>query len=404
MGISLLISIKAAIHVVSLVILLGIMWLVLPSKKMAIKNGLFFVILLFSTFGSGFYIHSSNLPSPPIAAQQNFMHHASSKVIRLTDLFPNGGYFSDTIRFNPVTWWLLGIGLFYLVMEFKKTRNRYTLLPLAFLVPLMSLPFYRNAYPYYYVFIMAPALLFCGFLPQRILHSFKATGSRSSLLVFFLLVFSLIGGAGFHFTKAFSQTNEKQMLLFDAIHMMFPAPVPYIDGCSAVASYPQLGFFMSHWGFEDYLAKGEPVFRRILQKNHPRFLLADTPHLDFTIPRQHPFFQINYDFFPEDKTILEDNFVPYWGMIWIPGKTLHLQKTGDRQELEILIPGPYLIAGDNPVILDDVIRSPGDRVILTEGLHSARSTVNFQHVVLRWADMHAPPDNPPPVLQTFYGF
>lgn len=403
MGLSLLISLKAAIHIVSLLALLGAFKITSIEKELVYKKTALFITSLTLTFGLGFTIHRSMLPET-ISPHESFLYHASSKAIIHRDFFPQVGYFAESLRNNSVTWWLLGVGVFYAIFEFKRNRTKNGLIALTFLVPLLSLPFYRNAFPYYYTFIMAPAVIFCGILPQRLLQGYRDTTCRTPLLIVVIIGLSIAGSAGTHFFRAFTHENRSQAQLFNVLHKMFPNPVPYIDGCSAVASYPNVAFFMSTWGFENYLAEAKPVFRKILQERHPQFLLADTPHLDFTLPPKHQFFKINYDFLEEDRKILEQNFVPFWGTILLPGKTLFTERAGEKISFEILIPGPYIIQSNEKIILDNKSRLPREQIILTNGRHTAQASENHQKIVLRWAQIEYEPQSPAPAMSTFYGF
>lgn len=404
MGISLLISIKAAIHVITLFVLLSAIFIISSEKKPIFQKGAIFTTLLLITFSTGFLVHKNMLPMPLTTMHENFVHHAGAKAIVYQQFFPQLGYFSLTLRNNPVTWWLLGVGVFFTILELIKTREGNGFIALAFLVPLLSLPFYRNAFPYYYNFIIAPAFLFCGILPQRILRDFQKTGSRALLLIFTIICVPIIVFAGGHFLKAFDQDNKSQVYLFDVIHKMFPKPAPYIDGCSAVASYPKSGFFMSTWGFEDYLATGQPVFHRILQEEQPRFLLANTPHLDFSFPKDHPFFKFNHDFFEEDRKVLEENYVPFWGMIYLPGKILHNTESNKKQEFKIIISGKYIIDCNHKVIIDGKSLYPKEEIILNRGKHLFESTAENQTTILRWNEIDYIPSYPAPKVSTFYGF
>lgn len=404
MGLSLLVTIKAAIHLVSLLVLLSVLFLISHKKRPTLNKTVLFIALLALTFGLGFGIHRATLAPTTLIAEQGFISQTYSQVGIFDEFFPRLGFFSESIRKNLIIWCLLGIGVFYSILDLKRGHKKKTLITLSFLIPLLSLPFYRNAFPYYYFFIIAPAILFCGFLPQRILQDYQKTGSKTLLLLLVIIWLPIASCAGFNFFKAFNQPNKPQTELLSVIHKMFPEPVPYIDGCSAVAAYPKVGFFMSNWGFEKYLAAGKPIFRQILQEQHPQFILADTPHLDFRLQRNHMFFEINHDFFEMDQQLLEENYIRYWGMIWLPGKTLHSLMAGKQQTFEILIPGPYVIESSHSVILDNEDKKSGEKTNLKPGNHTIESIKDDQSIVLRWDKIEYRPKTPPPKMSSFYGF
>jgi len=404
MGVSLLVSLKAAIHVIALITLLTGFWLIKSEKAPTLLETVSFLTFMIVTFATGFLIHKGLLQPPVQPVSQNFVSHASSKAIIFNTFFPQFGYFSDTLRKNPVVWWLLAVGVFYVLFDFKKSNQKEQLIALAFLVPLCSLPFYRNAFPYFYTFIMAPACLFCGILPNRMLHNFQNSKSIGLLFIVALLFVSVAAGAGFHFKKAFQQTNHSQAQLFTVIHRMFPQPVHYIDGCSAVSSFPQVGFFMSTWGFENYLSQGRPIFRKILIKKRPEFLLANTPHLDLDIPRNMEFFKLNYDFFEEDTKTLRDNFVNFWGMVWLPGKNFYFKSKDEQHHFEILIPGLYSIHGKSDIYIDGKHYQDNDKLYLSQGFHKIETGTGKQSIKILWAKLNFIPEERPPEISTFYGF
>jgi len=353
---------------------------------------------------AAFHKYSKEITFDVVPAQQEFLHHISSKAIVFDGFFPQRGYLTETLLNNLVIWILLAAGIFYTILKLTREKEEKGIIALTFLAPLFAIPFYRNAFPYFYVFAIAPAIIFCGILPQRILNDFQKTGSKLLLLIFTVIYLPIVGSAGFHFLNAFSQDNGSQKVLLSAIHQMFPDPVHYIDGCSAVASHSKVGFFMSTWGFENYLAAGQPVFRQILQEAHPQFLLANKPQLDLSLSRENPFFRNNYDLLAEDQKTLEENFIRQWGMLWIPGKTLHSDSPEKQQSFEILIPGPYVIESNNQIILDNSTRSPGDQITLSQGRHTAQSMSSGQKIVLRWGKFNHLPIDPPSVNSMFYGF
>jgi len=404
MGISLLISLKAAIHVGSLVTLFLTLGIFSERKMPIFHKGALFLALMALTFALGFTLHQNSLPLATTASQQTFVQHAAAKAFSLKEFFPRWEYFTRTLRNNPFIWSYSAVGFFFLIIDIIRGRDKKCLIALSFLPPLLSLPFYRNAFPYYYVFIISPAIFFCGILPHRLIEDFKKSGSNALLFLFALIYLPIVGGAGTHFLKAFNQNNKSQKELLTVIHKMFPDPVSYIDGCFAVASYPGAGFFMSTWVMENYLATGKPVFREILKKKHPQFLLANTPYLDSNFSRDHSFFKINYDLLEEDRKTLGENYVQHCGIVLVPGKILKFKKKGEQKNFEILIPGYYFIQSDGEIIFDTKYRGTGEKIIFLSGIHKVQSTKNVQKIVLRWARINDVPCPPNIATMDFFDF
>lgn len=403
-GLSILISIKASIHVASLFVFLFFLFNTTARNGVVFRKTASFIILMAITIGIGLTLHKYLLNSNISQHQQGFFSNAAAKAIVTDGFFSRYYFFKESLMQNLVIWWIMFVGILFALLDIWNKRDKNLILAFSFLVPLLSIPFYRNAFPYYYVFVIAPAFLFCGILPQRIIQVFLKNRPEKSSALLALMILVITIGAGVHYVNAFKKDNKSQKELIGVIHRMFPLPVPYIDGCSAVSSFPKEGFFMSTWGFENYLSNGKPIFRRILEEEHPQFILADTPHLDFSLQRDLAFFKYNYDFLPEDLEILKGNYINFWGMIWLPGKVLSPEKTGEMHEFEILIPGPYITESGEPIIIDNELRLPGSKVTLTTGKHTYQQIKNNNNAVLRWNNVSFLPQKDPPEISSFYGF
>jgi hypothetical protein len=194
---------------------------------------------------------------------------------------------------------------------------------------------------------------------------------------------------------------EPQRGTLQAVHAVFPEPVPYIDGYGVVSSFPRVGFFMSSWGVDKYRDAGEPVFRDLVAKAQPPLLLADSPSLygalvpGVTVVPERALL-------PEDIAFLQANYLQHWGMIFVAGKDLDLPISGDAAEFEIAIGGAYRLESDAPLLIDGIERRPGDVVTLAIGIHSADADPGADHVILRWAAAQPPPESEPTDLWSFF--
>jgi len=180
--------------------------------------------------------------------------------------------------------------------------------------------------------------------------------------------------------------------------------VPYIDWCSAVSSFPKKGFFMSTWGMENYLAANRPVMKKILETEHPVFLVANKPLLDTSIPRINPFTKAYYALLEPDYNILKDNFIPHWGPVWVAGKSIQFKGASRPHSFDILIPGIYTIEASGPIILDGLNHITGDTITLTRGSHTVLPGPEVKSMTIRWGKHLYRPDGQPLNLPSFYGF
>ena len=258
-------------------------------------------------------------------------------------------------RKNPVLWLLLIVGAARAAAHARRRDGRATA-ALAFLLPLASLLFYRNVFPYYLGFILPPAMVLCGYaVPSR-----GGRLARWSGPVAVALAALAIAVQGYRLHR---HANPAQAQIVNAVHKLYPTPVPYISGRSTISSFPSVGFFMSSWGMEWYHDAGRPLFRDIVVSKKPLFLLSDVPDLDMEHPQGSGLLR-------EDVAVLSDNYLKLWGPIFVPGKVMHLSPHEPRT-FEVLIGGSYALRAPQVVSIDGQPLAPGDRLPLTAGTHVA---------------------------------
>lgn len=286
----------------------------------------------------------------------------------------DGQFFSRRVEFvrslvaNPIHWVLLAFGIAAAV-------RRRLWIALAFMLPLASMIFYRNAFPYFFAFMLAPAsLLFAIAATQPVARRFLP-----------LLAIGVSAGAIGHALAIDRQVLVNQRATLAAARSIFPASMPYIDRCSMLARSPQAGFFMSSWGIENYRAAGRPVMRDAIARQGARYLIASHPQLELALAGSES------RLLPQDAAVLRDSFIPHWGAIWVLGK--RLPASARPRRFELLASGPYTVESAAPVRIDGVVRGPGDVMTLAAGGHDAVAPADL---TLRWGSrLQRPPATPP---------
>lgn len=294
-------------------------------------------------------------------------------------------YMSQAILSNPVTFAAIALGLKRCASDAMdaKTRMR-SLVLLSFAFPFATLFFYRNSYPYYYSFVLAPAAIVAAFGFEHMPRLWERAGWAIVCCVFFVLQ---IPGT--------IQTDQiAQRATLAAVSKMFPTPVPYIDRCGMVSDYPHSRMFMSTWGMQIYRTRGAPALQNaISQPNPPLFVIANTPVLQEAFAPGSQNIAPDYRLLPQDARALRENYIHQWGAIWVAGKDLG--QLHAARSIPILIPGTYTIESSAPVLIDNVRYKPSSIVMLTRGRHEVES-ISLQHVILRYGDHLYRPSTPPP--------
>jgi len=396
LALALIITVKSAIYLPMVAAIYLHAWLPGETRKAAAASMAMFGATLLLAYLALYGFHLTAVSAAQPQAPMAFAESAATKVILLEQFFPQWRFFLVSLVKSFWVWAFLAIGVALVVAgRSGAIGERRWWLPLAFLLPLLSLLFYRNAFPYFYVFIISPAIVLCGALVSRLAQDFTASGSPRSLGLVGLVTLPVAAGLFSHYQSNASDSIAPQREIVQLVHRLFPEPVAYIDRNGTISSFPRPNFLMSTWGLESYRDRGEPIMRRLLAEHQPRFLIANSPVLALSRPRGDILAGYGHALLAEDFETLGDNFIPHWGLLYVAGKRFALEVSGKPHEFEILIPGRYTLEGTAAATLDGAVLRPGDTVELTAGRHAIHSNRAPAQIILRWGDhLYRPPGAP----------
>lgn len=307
--------------------------------------------------------------------------------------FPGRFYLVRSLADSALVWLLVAGGVAAALAGLRQGEHRRrSLAMLALVAPLATLVFYRNAFPYFYALLLVPAVLACGFAWDRLGELLPAGRARRAALA--ALAAGVLGTGLAHALRNGHDQLSHQRQLLAVVHRMFPEPVPYIDRCSMVPSFPKVGFFMSSWGMDHYLRAGEPLLSRIVRRRQPVFVLANSDNLNLLLPEEAAA-RLRFPLLAADRRTLRQSYVHHWGALFVAGRRLELDG-GEPVEVELAVAGPYTLEAAAPVRLDGRRLAPGETVTLAAGRHTVTAEQDGP-VVLRWGErLYRPPFPPPP--------
>ena len=178
--------------------------------------------------------------------------------------------------------------------------------------------FYRNAFPYYFVVMLAPASILVGWAFAEISAITRRQASEwvTSSLVAVLWLGTVFNGLRYLDRLVFDdQWLQREVIA--GIHQIFPEPVSYIDRCGMVSSFTKAGFFMSTWGLEVYRDRNTAVMPSTLALQEPAFVLVNAPALS-------PSYEGQLGLLAEDQELLAKHYVDYWGPVRVAGADVTL--------------------------------------------------------------------------------
>ena len=376
----------------------------LPPRRLLLEC-LVYLCASALTFGSLYLLHTAMLEIPESGAAVSYARGAAAKVILLNHPFPQLPWLVFSFRDNAFIWLLLLPGLIGVLIGSYRAENwaRQVLL-LAFFLPFLSFAVYRNAFPYYYVFAFPLPLLLCGLGLEK-LDRYRRTRGGGSGLPYKI---AAVAGTAVMLTANVAEKGtdgmQSQRRVIEAVHQMFPEPVPYIDRNSMIASFPKVGFFMSSWGLEKYRDRRRPIFRDRLLREAPVFLIANTPVLKIDTPDEQRRSYGKMALFEEDWQVLRENYIPHWGPIFVAGKAF-AQLSAEPRRFEVLIPGTYTLEAAGPVAVDGRTHQPGAVLTLERGSYEiANRTAARFDVRLRWGENLTRPAAALPTGEIYAGF
>lgn len=337
--------------------------------------------------------------SPDAGQQEGIaarLTHIGTAMFLTEGLFPRASYLSRGISQNLAQWLLIGLGtIVCLHHAIFFTRWRRTFLTaLLLLLPLLSVVLYRNAFPYYYVYIIPPALIIAGVAIQAGQRKLPQLCHVSSNQVVLVPILACILTASMYLTLDYpSKGIGAQRTVLNAVHQMFPEPVPYIGAHGMISSFPRHGFFMSTLGMQGYHARGEPVFQTIIAESQPVFLVAS--HRALIRDKSTALEEETAYLIDEDYEILRTSYIPHWGPILVAGKHFDLNKTGSPRQFQIYIEGAYRVESEQPILINSRQFYPGAIIQLNQGFHEI-SGPKATKVTLRYEIPGAMPDSTPP--------
>lgn len=402
-AIAMVFTIKSAIYLATFCGLIVIKFLFSRNFYKTLVSDSIFIFTFFLCYIIINKFHISTIPDMSIATQFDSISKIYSTFILPKQFFPQFKIFLLLYKFDRITWLLLSSGIILLIIDCAKKPYVLKNIGLfSLLIPLFSILIYRNAFPYFYVFAMPPATIFCGYLLWKLIHSVKF---KHQIIYFVLIV--VFGSVIFkNLVTYYASINSNQIgfqkEILNVIHKMFPDPVPYIDGSFMVSSFPDTDLFLSSAGMEGYLKVGEPIMEGLLTAKKPRFLLANIAHLNLHSEAPAKSYK-GVSLMIKDWQILKDNFIHHWGPIWVTGKQFKFKNKNEIKRFKIAVPGIYTTEGNENVLIDGRLIQIGDVVSLKAGDHIIKSQNSPGRTSLRLGENLYRPIVDPPIERIFLG-
>jgi hypothetical protein len=397
LSISLMLTIKSIFHVLCFSAFFFTFSLTVQSAKLISKKLSLFIIalsIIYLVLNLLYGALAFNNPFKYFLIIENTIKETYPKFIVTSSTPKNIMFLLISLRQDFLIWAMIALGGVCFFRKYCITNFKNLLLWLSLLSTLIFLIFYRNTFPYFYLFIMSPPIIFTGFCISALRDKIVSSKSKISDLILSLILLMIFSLNILNFKLGYSTDNAYEKQLVDVVHRIYPEPVNYIDGCSMISSFNKVGLFTSSAGMEAYLSNNTPIFRSLLLSKVCSFLIVNTEVLDLSKTKSESVSIRGHSLLKDDWEVLNDNFIQYWGLIYTPGKVFEFNDTDLNKEFDILIPGIYTVESENPVIINGLHFISGETINLTRGHHKI-STLLFNNVILRFGNHMYKPDFAP---------
>ena len=298
-------------------------------------------------------------------------------------LFPQGRYFMVQLVMAPVLTASVTLAIY---ASIKGDRRMPWWLVAGLILPLASVVIYRNAYPYFFAFILPPVAIVAALGVPAIVRRYGAMtvlGAIASTA----LVLSLTEPR---------DMLDRQRVVQSGIAEIFPEPVRYIDDIAFRPDFPRaVPHFASGWALENYHRRGKPDYSAAMQEPPAPFLFRQGYALEILEPEAGD----TEALLPADAEALRQNYIEHWGRVFVAGK--EIAPSERSQTISIKIAGPYTIEGA-AMAINGTRYHAGSVVKLDQGLHEI-GPLNGS-ATLRWGDNLVVPATPFPYGPLFTNY
>ncbi len=246
---------------------------------------------------------------------------------------------------------------------------------IGLVAPLLVLTFYRNTFPYFFVFLLAPVAVaiapVLGTMRDR-----YGTIPMLALLALSPVVLTL---------REPIDVIDRQQAMIAYVKREFPRPVSYLARSGEIANYPRaLVHLTASVGMNRYHERGKPIIARKVEAGQIAFVLANHPNIEAALNGK----PLPRSFLQADANLLNDNFVQQWGPLYRAAKAI---PAGDApHRFKVPSSGPYTLEGER-LLIDGQEVVHGQTIVLAAGEHEASGPRANRTVLWRGERLPSPP-------------
>ena len=359
----------------------GLAWLIWCESEDKRKTLMCFATATLATalsFGAIYLWHTSNLAPLPEKFADTSKFIAGGRRWIFPESFSALKYVMRQAAWGLI--FLFGIlcAGFAWKSEELSTAQKIALAGLA--APLLTLLFYRNTFPYFFVYLLAPLAVAISASWGLLVQRYGAVAILASFCIAPIILTATTP----------RDVMVRQEALIDYLHAEYPQGTGYLARSSMLPDYPRV---ISHLatgpGMVGYNQRQRPLIAEAFARGELPFILATGDLIVAGLNgADHP-----EGFLPEDVIVMHDHFVHQWGPIFREGE--QIGPLMGEQDITFPRPGPYTLDGHAVVVNGSRIEH-GETIILDAGVHSIYCPRDCDSRTVLWRGDELP--GTPPVV------
>jgi hypothetical protein len=241
-------------------------------------------------------------------------------------------------------------------------------------LPLLTILFYRNTFPYFFVFILAPAAV-------ALAPAVAAIRARYGNIILAAAVCTI------PLAKAVAEPREvidHQRALVDYVHRQFPGGALSLDYCGMIADYPRvIDHLISGIGVANYNKRGVALVAEAVDRGELDFVIDNKPAIANALAG----ISVPGELLPADVAALHGNYVRIWGSLWLAGE----QVPAGNNPVMIEVPHAAVYTSDRDVVIDGKAYRRNEPLELGKGSHIVDGTRTGRTILWRGSRLPVPP-------------
>ena len=358
----------------------GIAWFCIAKSEDRLRETMSFGLLAgaaLATFVVLYLLHSSGLAPAPL-------HHRAGAFVPNAWQWLTQGIFNQPIytleAITTAPLFVIALGMVPRCVRKARTDRDTCIALVALCLPLLSILVYRNVFPYFFVFILAPAAVVLSIS----IGSLRARIGRPAMAAAIMAVPVVMWAVEPH------DVYERQSAVINYVHGEVTRGTTSLDYSGMIADYPRvIDHLVSGLGLANYRKRGVPLIAQAVAEGRLGVVIENHATISEALAGRYSADGL----LAADVSALHSNFVRVGGNVWLAGEAV--PEGSAPVAIEIPAAGTYV--SDRPLRIAGRSYAPAEKISMAAGRYVVDGPRSFPTVMWRGERLPQRFDEPGPV-------